>query len=70
MQDITITTLLESYDKYLEPSSDARQTLLLYLASQELHTDVSLDSNRYTIIDDETMFKAGLLSSSAAIPVS
>lgn len=59
------------YDTYLMPHAPTRKKLSLHLVSQQLQTYEALSGAAQTriLVEDEALFKAGLVCSPAAAPV-
>ncbi|TCD63052.1 hypothetical protein EIP91_006039 [Steccherinum ochraceum] len=68
VNDLTLQEVLVAFDRYALPSSRTRKKMSVHLKSQQLKTSQDV-SAAATLIHDEYLFKAGLVCSTAAIPV-
>jgi len=67
IRGISLESLLKVYDCYLNPASQGRRKLAIYMYSHSV-SPVTLPADA-TLIEDEVLFKAGLATTAAAVPV-
>ncbi|KAF8525603.1 LuxS/MPP-like metallohydrolase [Hysterangium stoloniferum] len=66
-REISLESLLQVYDCYLNPASQGRRKLAIYMYSHSV-SPATLPADA-TLVDDEVLFKAGLATTAAPVPV-
>ncbi|CAL1699584.1 unnamed protein product [Somion occarium] len=70
VQALTLQIILDAFDRYVHPSSRSRKKLCTHVVSRQLKADTELyEPEAVTFIKDESLFKAALACSPAAVPV-
>ena len=69
IQNIMLPDFLEFYDSFLGPNSSLRKKLSVHLFSQKIKEEGTEKLPGSEVITDESVFKAGLVTSPAAVPI-
>ncbi|KAK7686016.1 hypothetical protein QCA50_010827 [Cerrena zonata] len=70
VQTLSLQNILDTFDRYVHPSSRSRKKLCTHVISQQLNADLDFERPEdVTLIKEESLFKAALPCSPTAVPI-
>ncbi|KAI0077374.1 LuxS/MPP-like metallohydrolase [Panus rudis PR-1116 ss-1] len=69
VRSLQLRDVLEAYNRYVSPSSRARKKMSAHVVSQQCQDVDAVELEGRTYIEDESLFKASLVCSPAAVPI-
>lgn len=70
VQTLSLQNVLDTFDRFVHPSSRSRKKLCTHVISQQLKADLDFQRpGSVTVIREESLFKAALPCSPTAVPV-